>query len=95
MTSLFIVNGVEYPRHIGDLWLTTEEWRNGGTMPNGWEPLTLPEGWETVVQNDPPEPDPGYYYREGFPEKQNGVWVRTWVLHEITDVERNSRNRYR
>jgi len=95
MINLYIVNETEYPRHVGDVWLTTEAYANGETMPDGWEPSALPEGWEVVQKTPMPDADNEFYYVEGFPEKVNGVWTQTWVKLSIDNLVRVPRERAR
>lgn len=80
---LYIVNGIDYPRHIGDLLLAHPTYQDGED---------LPDGWEVVKKNTPPEADAEFYYVEGTPELTDSGWVQTWVKLSTSTIEYVPRN---
>lgn len=82
MINLYIVNGTDYPRHIGDLLLEHPDYKDGDP---------LPDGWETVTRVEMPDSDGVVYYVEGFPKRVKSEWRQTWVTLNVADIERSPR----
>ena len=82
MINLYIVNGSDYPRHIGDLLLEHPTYTDGDP---------LPDGWEVVNKTEMPPSDGVVYYVEGFPEQTKEGWRQTWVTLNVADIERTPR----
>jgi len=76
--TLYIVNGSDYPRHIGDLLLAYPEYQEGSE---------LPDEWEVVNKVAPPDADDEFYYVEGTPELTASGWVQTWVKLSVSNIE--------
>lgn len=73
---IFIDPNNNYPRHVGDIKLAHPEWNTKDPLPNGW----------TEVQKvQQPKADPGYFYKETFPVKIDGVFSQNWELAEIPE----------
>lgn len=75
---LFIKNGTDYPRHVGDIQNENPEWELGQALPTGWE----------VVEETPlPERVSTQRIEEAFPEQIEGVWTQRWAVVDLTEAE--------
>ena len=77
MTHLFISPENEYPRHIGDIRLSSPE----------CDGINLPEGWKPVKSIDAPVFGNGQILEELFPELIDGKYVQVWNVRDLTPEE--------
>lgn len=75
---IFIKNGTDYPRHIGDIQNENPEWEFG---------QALPSGWELVEETEIPERTAAQRIEETFPEQVDGVWKQRWSVVDLTEAE--------
>ena len=75
---IFIKNGTDYPRYIGDIQLENPTWEPG---------QALPSGWESVQESIQPEISPGTTAREVLPILINGIWVQTWEAVTLSELD--------
>jgi hypothetical protein len=80
---MFIYNGTEYPRFIGDIQIMHPDYREGDP---------LPKGWEAVATEDYPELLDGHIIEELPVVKENGSWVRKWNQRPLTEQELEARS---
>lgn len=76
---IFIKNGKDYPRHIGDIQIDFPSWKEGDT---------LPVGWSLVKEVAPLQYTATHKVIERFPKFENGVWTQQWEVLPITDADR-------
>lgn len=77
---IFIKNGLEYPRYVGDIEQENPEWELG---------QALPEGWEFVQETAAPTPTTDQLVTEVFPVLVEGQWTQTWELIDLTEEDIN------
>lgn len=77
---IFIKNGTDYPRHIGDIEQENPGWELG---------QALPEGWEFVQETDAPIPAANQLVTEVFPVLVDGQWRQSWDLITLTESDIN------
>lgn len=75
---LFIKNGTEYPRHVGDIESENPEWELG---------QALPEGWAVVQETALPPKSASQRVEEISPEIVDGVWNQRWQVVDLTEAE--------
>lgn len=80
MSAYINIATKEYPIFEGDIRIL---------FPNIGEKFICPEGYALVQETEKPETDnPDMKYVLGEPKKVDGVWYRTWVLEELTTIEK-------
>lgn len=75
---LFIKNGTEYPRHVGDIESENPDWELG---------QALPEGWALVQETALPTKTTSQRVEELSPELVDGVWSQRWQVVDLTEAE--------
>lgn len=67
---------MEYPRHIGDLYLVG--YKDGENLPNGWV---------EVAETERPEFEENQKVKEIMPALIGGVWTQQWEIVDLTEEE--------
>ena len=75
---LYISPNNEYPRHAGDIMLSSPKWKAGDP---------LPEGWSHVTESERPETGVNQIAYEDFPIEVDGVMTQNWVVRDMTAKE--------
>jgi hypothetical protein len=73
----------EYPRHIGDVQLVESSFKEGGT---------LPAGWQEVLEAERPVAGEDKVTVEGAPAEVDGVLTQQWVIRDLTEAELERRD---
>lgn len=81
--SLYISPANEYPRFIGDIWLTHPDFKFGDE---------LPEGWKLVTAVDYPEHTEDETVEEQAPKLVDGVLTQNFVIRPLTAEELERRD---
>lgn len=72
MSAFIKLSTLEYPRHVGDIAIDP-------VGPHDFEPVA----WVDKPAHDPEKQD----CLEGAPVQQDGQWVMTWVVTDLTPEE--------
>ena len=75
---MFIYNGTEYPRFIGDIQLMHPDYKDGDALPKGWEAVTMEEYPEVLE---------GHTVEQLPVVKEGGVWIQKWAQRPLTEAE--------
>jgi hypothetical protein len=73
----------EYPRHIGDVQLVKSSFKEGGT---------LPAGWQAVLDSERPLAGENKVTVEGEPAEVDGVMTQQWIIRDLTEAELERRD---
>jgi hypothetical protein len=68
----------EYPRHIGDVQIVKKTFRDGDT---------LPKGWQVVVETERPTPGTDQLAYDSGPVDVAGVLSQGWTVRDLTAEE--------
>jgi len=80
---LYINAENEYPRHIGDVQLAKPSFKDGDT---------LPKGWQKVEESERPTAVTDKVTVEGTPAEVDGVMTQQWVVRDLTQAELDRRD---
>lgn len=75
---IFIKNGTEYPRFIGDLENENPGWTLG---------QSIPSGWAIVQETAQPAISSSQTAKEVFPRLVDGAWVQSWEIVDLSASE--------
>jgi hypothetical protein len=73
----------EYPRHIGDVQLAKKGFKEGDT---------LPTGWQLVVETEPPAAGTDQLTYDSGPVDVDGVLSQGWTVRDLTTEELERRD---
>lgn len=82
MSYYIKLSTLEYPRHIGDIWLEHPELKGQHMCPNTYA---------QVIETTPPEyNNTTHKLILDTPENINDIWYQTWKVQELSSEEINA-----
>mgnify|MGYP003644875032 CR=1 FL=1 len=75
---LYISAAGEYPRHVGDVQLVKKTFKDGET---------LPKGWQAVVETERPEAGADQVAYDSGAVDLDGVLSQGWTVRDLTAAE--------